>query len=228
MKAIVYKKYGSPEVLHAEEIKTPIPKEHEVLIKVRAASVNAYDWRHLRADPFLIRFMGGGLFKPAHNILGADVAGEVVKVGTGITRFKPGDAVFGEGSYGAFAEFVAVAEDRLVPKPENLSFEEAAAAPMAAITALQGLRNVGKIQAGQKVLVNGASGGVGSFAVQLANHFGAEVTGVCSTSKVELVQSLGAVHVIDYKITDMLQAGQGYDLILMLPLTDRHGNTKGY
>ena len=213
MKAIVYTKYGPPDVLHLEEVEKPIPKDNEILIKVHAASVNAYDWRHLRADPFFIRLMGVGLLRPKHKILGADIAGRVEAVGRNVTQFRPGDDVFGEGSYGGFAEFVCVDEKRVVLKPADLTFEEAAAVPMAALTALQGLRDKGQIQAGQKVLINGASGGVGTFAVQIAKSFGTEVTGVCSTAKMDLVRSIGADHVIDYTQEDVTNNGQQYDLI---------------
>lgn len=213
MKAVVYSKYGSPDVLRLEEVDKPVPKEGELLLKVRAASVNAYDWRHVRADPFLIRLMGAGLFKPKHRILGADVAGEVEAVGREVQRFKPGDAVFGEGGYGAFAEYVCVAEKRCVPKPAGLTFEEAAAAPMAALTALQGLRDEGHIRAGQKVLINGASGGVGTFAVQIAKSFDTEVTGVCRTTKMDLVRSLGADQVVDYSREDVTRQERRFDLI---------------
>jgi NADPH:quinone reductase-like Zn-dependent oxidoreductase len=213
MKAIVYTKFGSPDVLQLEEVEKPIPGNNEILIKVRAASVNAYDWRHVRADPFLIRFMGAGLLKPKHPILGADIAGIVEAVGSQAKQFQPGDEVFGEGSYGGFAEYVCVKENRFVLKPAGLSFEEAAAAPMAALTALQGLRDKGNIQAGQKVLINGASGGVGTYAVQLARYFKADVTGVCSAAKIDLVQSLGADPVIDYRQEDITQNQQQYDLI---------------
>jgi NADPH:quinone reductase-like Zn-dependent oxidoreductase len=213
MKAIVYTKFGSPEVLQLREVEKPVPKDNELLIKVRAASANAYDWRHLRADPFLIRFMGAGLLKPRHKILGADIAGTVEAVGCNVRQFKPGDEVFGDGAYGGFAEYVCVDESRFALKPDDLTFEDAAAVPMAALTALQGLRDYGKIQAGQKVLINGASGGVGTFAVQIAKSFGAEVTGVCSTTKMDLVRSIGADHVIDYTREDVTENGQTYDLI---------------
>jgi NADPH:quinone reductase-like Zn-dependent oxidoreductase len=183
------------------------------MVKVHAASLNAYDWRHLRAKPFFMRLMGAGLLRPRHRILGADIAGRVEAVGRDVTQFRPGDDVFGEGSYGGFAEFVCVAEKRVVPKPADLTFEEAAAVPMAGLTALQGLRDKGKIQAGQKVLINGASGGVGTFAVQIAKSFGTEVTGVCSTAKMDLVRSIGADHVIDYTQEDVTNNGQLYDLI---------------
>jgi len=213
MKAIVYTKFGPPDRLQLKEVDKPTPKDNEILIKVRAASANAYDWRHLRADPFLIRLMGAGLLRPKHRILGADVAGQVEAVGGQVKQFRPGDEVFGEGSYGGFAEYVCVDESRFVLKPANLTFEEAAAIPMAALTALQGLRDKGQIQAGQKVLINGASGGVGTFAVQIAKAFEAEVTGVCSTAKMDLVRSIGADHVIDYTQEDVTKGGRQYDLI---------------
>jgi len=213
MKAIVYTKFGPPDVLHLKEVEKPIPKDNEILVKVHAASLNAYDWRHVRANPFFMRLMGAGFLRPKHRILGADIAGRVEAIGRNVTEFRPGDDVFGEGSYGGFAEFVCVDEKRVVPKPADLTFEEAAAVPMAGLTALQGLRDKGKIQAGQKVLINGASGGVGSFAVQIAKSFGTEVTGVCSTAKMDLVRSIGADHVIDYTREDVTNNGQLYDLI---------------
>jgi NADPH:quinone reductase-like Zn-dependent oxidoreductase len=213
MKAIVYTKFGSPDVLQLKEVEKPIPKDNEILIKVHAASANAYDWRHLRADPFLIRLMGAGLLKPKHKILGADIAGQVEAVGSKVKQFQPGDEVFGEGGYGGFAEYVCVDENRFVLKPANLTFEEAAAVPMAALTALQGLRDKGQIQARQKVLINGASGGVGTFAVQIAKSFEAEVTGVCSTTKMDFVRSIGADHVLDYTQEDVTKNKQQYDLI---------------
>ncbi len=213
MKAIVYTKFGPPDVLQLKDVEKPIPKGNEILIRVRAASVNAYDWRHLRADPFLIRFMGAGLLKPKHRILGADVAGQVEAVGSNVKQFRPGDEVFGESSYGGFAEYVCVDENKIVLKPSQLTYEEAAAVPMAALTALQGLRDKGRIQAKQRVLINGASGGVGSFAVQIAKSFETEVTGVCSSTKTDFVLSLGADHVIDYTRDDVTKNGQHYDLI---------------
>lgn len=216
MKAIVCARYGSPDVLKFQEVETPTPDENEVLVEVRAASVNAGDWHLMRADPFLIRLMFG-LFKPKHQILGSDLAGRVKAVGSRVTRFSVGDEVFGETSssgFGAFAEYVAVPEHALVRKPEHLAFEEVAAVPLAALTALQGLRDHGRIKKGDRVLISGASGGVGAFAVQLAKAFGAEVTGVCSTSKVDMVRSLGADFVIDYKEEDFTQNGERYDLIL--------------
>ena len=217
MEAIVHRKYGPPDVLNLEEVENPSPKDDEVLVKVHAASVNAADWHLLRADPFLVRLMGMGLLKPKNTILGADIAGRVEAVGANVTRVQPGDEVFGDVSgcgFGGFAEYVCATEDALAPKPANLSFEEAAAVPLAALTALQGLRGKGRIQQGQKVLINGASGGVGTFAVQIAKSFGAEVTGVCSTGKLDLVRSIGADHVIDYTQEDFTENGQHYDLIL--------------
>ncbi len=217
MKAIVYTKYGPPDVLELKEVERPLPKEDEVLIKVLAASANAADWHLLRGDPFLLRLTGTGLTRPKNTRLGSDVAGRVEAVGKDIRQFQPGDEVFGDLSgcgLGGFAEYVAVPENVLVPKPENLSFEEAAAVPMAAVTALQGIRDEGQIQPGKKVLINGASGGVGTFAVQIAKSFGAEVTGVCSTRNLDMARSLGADQVIDYTQVDFTQNGQRYDLII--------------
>ena len=213
MKAIIYTKFGSADVLQLKEVEKPVPKDNEILIRVHAASANAYDWRHLRADPFLIRLMGAGLLKPKHKILGADMAGKVEAVGDKVKQFRPGDDVFGEGGYGGFAEYACVDENRFVLKPADLTFEEAAAVPMAGLTALQGLRDKGHIQAGQKVLINGASGGVGTFAVQIAKSYEAEVTGVCSTAKMDLVRSIGADHVVDYTREDVTKKGQLFDLI---------------
>jgi NADPH:quinone reductase-like Zn-dependent oxidoreductase len=213
MKAIVYTKYGPPGVLHLEEVGKPAPKDNEILIKVHAASINSYDWRHLGPDPLFLRFMGGGLLKPKHRILGADMAGQVEAIGRDVKQFKPGDEVLGDGGYGGYAEYAAVAENKFVLKPADLSFEEAAAMPMAALTALQGLRDKGQIKAGQKVLINGASGGVGTFAVQIAKSYGTEVTGVCRTAKMDLVRSIGADDVIDYTQEDVTKIGRQYDLI---------------
>jgi NADPH:quinone reductase-like Zn-dependent oxidoreductase len=215
MKAVVYRNYGPPDVLTLQEVEKPAIKADEVLVKVRAASVNPADWHLMRGDPFLAR-IEMGLRRPDHPILGVDLAGTVEAAGGNVTRFRPGDEVFGEkfqSGWGCFAEYVAVAEDRLVPKPANLTFEEAAAVPLAALTALQGLRDKGRIQRGQQVLINGASGGVGTFAVQIAKAFGAEVTGVCSTRNLELVRSIGADHVIDYTREDFTRTGTTYDLI---------------
>jgi NADPH:quinone reductase-like Zn-dependent oxidoreductase len=216
MKAIVYHKYGSPNILKLEEIEKPTPQDNEVLVKVLAASAAAGDWRLLRAKPFLVRFTYG-LLKPKHKILGAAVAGRVEAVGRNVTQFQPGDEVFGDLSecgFGAFAEYVSVPENALVLKPTRLTFEEAATVPVSAVTALQGLRDKGQIQPGQKVLINGASGGVGTFAVQIAKSFGTEVTAVCSTRNVDMVRSIGADQVIDYTQEDFTQNGQRYDLIL--------------
>jgi NADPH:quinone reductase-like Zn-dependent oxidoreductase len=213
MKAIVYTQYGSPDVLRLQEVEKPAPKNDEVLVKVQAASVNALDWHLLTADIFLVRLMGMGLFKPKNPILGADIAGQVEAVGKDVKQFRPGDEVFGDIGHGGFAEYAISPEHSLAIKPANLSFEAAAAAPVAALTALQGLRDSGKIQAGQKVLINGAAGGVGTFAVQIAKAFGAEVTAVCSARNLEQARSLGADHVIDYTRENFTQSGQQYDLI---------------
>jgi NADPH:quinone reductase-like Zn-dependent oxidoreductase len=213
MKAIVYTKYGSPDVLQLKEVEKPTPKDDEVLIKIHAASVNAYDWHFLTADIFLIRLMGGGLLKPKDTRLGADMAGKIETVGKNVKQFQPGDEVFGMVK-GSFAEYACAPESSLALKPVNISFDEAAAIPMAAITALQGLRDEGQIQAGQKVLINGASGGVGTFAVQIAKSFGADVTAVCSTRNLEQARSIGADHVIDYTKEDFTKNDQRYDLIL--------------
>ena len=212
MKAIVYTKYGSPDVLQLKDVEQPSPKDDEVLIKIHAASVNAYDWHFLTADIFLIRLMGGGLLKPKDSRLGADVAGRIETVGRNIEQFQPGDEVFGMVK-GGFAEYACAPESALWLKPFNTSFDEAAAIPMAAITALQGLRDEGRIQAGQKVLINGASGGVGTFAVQIAKSFDTEVTAVCSTRNLEQARSIGADHVIDYTKEDFTKNGQQYDLV---------------
>lgn len=212
MKAIVYEKYGSPDVIQLKEVDKPAPKDDEVLIKIHAASVNAYDWHFLTADIFLIRFMGGGLLKPKNTRLGADMAGRIEAVGKNVKQFQPGDEVFGMGK-GSFAEYACAPENAIALKPAHSSFNEAAAIPMAAITALQGLRDEGQIRAGQKVLINGASGGVGTFAVQVAKSFGAEVTAVCSTRNLEQARLIGADHVIDYTQEDFTKTGQQYDLV---------------
>ena len=218
MKAIVYTKYGSPDVLRLEEVEKPSPKDDEVLIKVHATSVNPLDWHMMRGEPLFMRLMGVGLFKPKKNILGADVAGRVEAVGRNVKRFQPGDDVFGDifrFGYGAFSEYVSVPENAaIVLKPASTTFEEAAAVPVAALTALQGLRDKGKIQSGQKVLINGSSGGVGTFAVQIDKSFGAEVTAVCSTRNVDIMHTIGADRVIDYTQENFTQNGQRYDLIL--------------
>ncbi len=214
MKAVVYTDYGSPDVLEIRDVKKPVPNNDQVLIKVRAASVNPLDWHFIEGTPYIMRAMGTGLRRPKVPRLGVDMAGQVEAVGKNVTQFKPGDEVFG-GKTGAFAEYVCVFADRAVAlKPANLTFEQAASVPIAAITALQGLRDKGKIQPGQKVLINGASGGVGTFAVQIAKSFGADVTGVCSTRNVDMVRSLGADQVIDYTKEDFTKGAQRYDLIL--------------
>lgn len=216
MKAIVYTEYGSPDGLQLKQIVKPTPKDEEVLVKVYAVSANAADLHLLRADPFLIR-LSSGLLKPKNKILGSDIAGRVEAVGSSVKQFEPGDEVFGDisaGGWGGFAEYVCAREDALVLKPANVSFEEAAAVPMAAVTALQGLRSKGKVQPGQKVLIYGASGGVGTFAIQIAKSFGAEVTAVCSTRNLEMARSIGADHVIDYTKEDFTQNAKRYDLIL--------------
>lgn len=215
MKAIVYTEYGSPDVLHLMEIEKPTPKDNEVLVKVYAAATNPADWHLMRAEPFLAR-LENGLLKPKHTQLGADLAGRVEAVGGKVTEFKVGDEVFGSlplSHMSSFAEYVCATEDMLALKPANFSFEEAAAVPLAAFTALQGLRDKGQIRAGQKVLVNGASGGVGTYAVQIAKSYGTEVTGVCSTRNLDMVRSIGADHVIDYTREDFTKNGKQYDLI---------------
>jgi NADPH:quinone reductase-like Zn-dependent oxidoreductase len=218
MKAIVYHKYGSPDVLELAEVAKPTPKDDEVLLKVHAASVNPADWHLLRGKPYIARLQLG-LRKPKDSVLGCDMAGQVEAVGKNVTMLQPGDEVFGSPfmhGFGAFAEWVSVSEDLLTSKPTTLSFEQAAAVPLAASTALQGLRDHGRIEPGHKVLIIGASGGVGTFAVQIAKSFDAEVSGVCSTRNAEMVRSLGADHVIDYTQEDFTRSGQNYDLILQL------------
>jgi NADPH:quinone reductase-like Zn-dependent oxidoreductase len=212
MKAIVYCDYGSPDVLKVEQIAKPVPNDNEVLIKVRAASVNPLEWHFMRGTPYLGR-LAMGLRKPKVTRLGVDVAGQVEAVGRNVTQFTPGDPVFGS-AHGALAEYVCSSERALVMKPDNLTFEQAASVPVAAITALQGLRDKGKLQPGQRVLINGASGGVGTFAVQIAKTFGAHVTGVCSTKNLDMVRSIGADQVVDYTKEDFTKSGQRYDLIL--------------
>ena len=217
MKAIVYTKYGTPDVLSLHEVEKPTPKDDEVLVKIHAVSLNQYDWHLLTADIFLVRLMGGGLLKPKRGAPGADIAGRVEAVGANVTQFQIGAEVFGDiaaAGGGGCAEYVCVPEKLLALKPNNLSFEQAAAVPMAGITALQGLRDVGKIQAGQNVLIQGAAGGVGTFAVQIAKMFGANVTAVCSTRNLEQARALGAEYVVDYTKEDFTQSGKRYDLIL--------------
>ena len=214
MKAIVYTKYGPPDVLELKEVEKPTPRDDEVLIKVQAVSVNRSDWEGLRGKPLYARI--GGLLKPRHQILGSDIAGRVEMVGRNIRRFQPGDEVFGDilPRMGGFAEYVCARESALALKPASMTFEEAAAIPQAAVIALQGIRDKGQVQPGQKVLINGAGGGGGTFAVQLAKLYGAEVTGVDNTSKLDFMRSLGADHVIDYTREDFTKNGKQYDLIL--------------
>ena len=215
MKAIVQDQFGSPDVLQLRDIDTPAVGNNEVLVRIRAASANPWDWHFMRALPYIARPQAGWR-KPKNPILGSDMAGEVEATGQGVTRFKPGDEVFGFVGAGAFAEYVSVSEDVVELKPTNLGFQLAAAVPLPAMTALQGLRDVGHIQAGQKVLIVGASGGVGTFAVQLAKWFGADVTGVCSTRSLDLVRSIGADQVIDYTQEDFTRGGEKFDLIFQL------------
>ena len=216
MKAIVYTKYGPPEVLRLEEVAKPEPKDDQVLVKVHAASVNSLDYRRFERTSSLGRFLDEVLFKATNKVLGADIAGRVEAVGASVKQFTRGDAVYGisEGSKGGFAEYACADENHFALKPANLSFEEAAAVPVAALTALQCLRDKGQVKPGQKVLINGASGGVGTFAVQIAKYFGAEVTAVCSTRHLELARSIGADHVIDYTKEDFTKSGQQYELIV--------------
>lgn len=212
MKAVVYHQYGSPDVLKLREMEKPVINQAEVLVKVHAASLNWLDWHFLTGRPYLARLMAGPL-KPKHQVLGIDLAGQVEAVGANVRQFLPGDEVFGSTDHGCFAEYVRLSEDELVKKPASITFEEAAAVPGAAVTALHALRDHGKIQPGHKVLINGASGGVGTFAVQIAKSMGAEVTGVCSTGNLDLVRSIGADQVIDYTCEDFTQNGQRYDLV---------------
>lgn len=212
MQAIVYCDYGSPDVLKLAKIAKPVPNDDQLLVKVRAASVNPYDWHFIRGTPYLMR-LGVGLRKPKSIRVGVDFAGTVEAVGKNVTKFKPGDEVYG-GKGGAFAEYLCVTEKSVVRKPDNITFEQAGAVQIAGLTALQALRNEGKIRPGQKVLINGASGGVGTFAVQIGKALGAHVTGVCSTRNIGMVRSLGADEVIDYTKEDFARNGQKYDLIL--------------
>ena len=216
MKAIIYTKYGPPDVLQFKDVPKPSPKEDEALVAVQAASLNYGDSALVAGKPFLVRLMGYGLFSPKYATPGTDIAGIVEAVGGAVTRFQSGDEVFADVSecgFGAFAEFAAVPETDLALKPANISFEEAAAVPQAAVVALQGLRDKGQIQTGDKVLVNGASGGVGTFAIQIAKSFGAEVTGVCSAKNLDLLRSIGADQVIDYTKEDFTEHEGRYDLI---------------
>jgi NADPH:quinone reductase-like Zn-dependent oxidoreductase len=214
MKAIVHDRYGSPDVLRLADVDQPVPADNEVLVRVRAASVNARDWHTMRGDPYLAR-LTFGLRGPKVRIRGTDFAGQVEAVGSGVTGFRPGDEVYGEAP-GAFAQFVSVPEGVIGPKPASVSFEQAAAIPLAGNTALMGLRDLADTRPGRRVLINGASGGVGTFAVQLARSFGAHVTGVCSTRNIELVRSLGADHVIDYTRDDFTRDGHRYDVVFDL------------
>ncbi|MBN2385631.1 MAG: NAD(P)-dependent alcohol dehydrogenase [Anaerolineales bacterium] len=213
MKAIVHTEYGPPEALQLREVEKPTPGEKQVLVKVHAASVNALEWRGFAMPALLVRFMGGGLLKPKNPKVGVDVAGTVEAVGSRVTEFKPGDAVFGVAP-GAFAEYACNGESKFALKPANVSFEAAAAVPVAALTALQGLRDKGQIQPGSRVLIDGASGGVGTFAVQIAKSYGAEVTAVGSTRNLDMLGSIGADQIIDYKREDFTRKGQQYALIL--------------
>jgi NADPH:quinone reductase-like Zn-dependent oxidoreductase len=217
MKAIVYEKYGTPsEVLQLKDVEKPTPTDSEVLVKIYAASINDGDNSIINGTPFIAR-LSSGLQKPKHMIPGGDIAGQVEAVGSDITQFQPGDEVYGDigaSGFGAYAEYVTVPENTLVLKPVNITYEEAAAVPQYAVVVLQGLRDFGHIQHGQKVLINGASGGIGTFAVQIAKSFGTEVTGVCSAKNLDLVRSIGADHVIDYNEEDFTKSEQRYDLIL--------------
>ncbi len=213
MKAIVYTEYGSADVLHYTEVPKPVPGANEVLIKIRAAALNALDWRMMNGKPVVVRPLIGGLRKPKITRPGADVAGQVEAVGKDVTQFKPGDDVFG-GCRGSCAEYVCAKEDRLALKPANVSFEHAAAVPVAGLTALQALRDQGRVQRDHRVLVDGASGGVGTFAIQIAKSFGAEVTASCSTNKVDMARSIGADHVIDYTRDDFARSSTLYDVIV--------------
>ncbi|KAB1139032.1 NAD(P)-dependent alcohol dehydrogenase [Streptomyces luteolifulvus] len=221
MKAVVQDRYGSPDTLAIRQVPQPVPTDNQVLVSVRAAAVNAYDWHVMRGDPYLARVMLPSVFGrsgPKKKIRGRDFAGRVEAVGKDVTRFRPGDEVYGDlgDDNGAFAEYVCVSEEMAERKPANLTFEQAAAMPLAGSTALMGLRDVAGVKPGQKVLINGASGGVGTFAVQIATAFGAEVTGVCSTRNADLVRSLGAEHVIDYTREDFTRNGQRYDVVFDL------------
>jgi len=213
MRAIRYETFGPPETMQLKEVARPVPMPHQVLVKVHAASINAKEWRRFTMPSFLVRLLTGGWLRPKDTAIGTDVAGIVEAVGKTVTRFKPGDEVFG-CAHGSFAEYVLAREAFLTLKPANRSFEEAAAVPLAALTALQAIRYAGGIRAGQQVLIQGASGGIGMYAVQLAKSSGAEVTAVCSTRNVSMARSLGADHVIDYTREDFTKSGKQYDLIL--------------
>jgi NADPH:quinone reductase-like Zn-dependent oxidoreductase len=216
MKAVVYTEYGTPDVLQLKEIEKPAPGDNQVLVKVYASSVNDFDWGLLRGKPFVNRIING-LFKPTCKILGCDIAGRVEAIGRNVKRFQPGDEVFGDLTgygWGGFAEYVCANENALTVKPVSMTFEQAAAIPQAALLALQGLRDKRQIQPGQKVLINGAGGGAGTFAVQIAKSYGVEVTGVDNTRKLDIIRKLGAEHVIDYTKEDFTKNGKSYDFIL--------------
>jgi NADPH:quinone reductase-like Zn-dependent oxidoreductase len=224
VKAIVQERYGSPDDLELKDVASPVVREDEVLIRVRAASLHADVWHAVRGQPYVLRIMGAGLRRPKNPVPGTDLAGHVEAVGRNVTRFRPGDEVFGRtvganlwGNGGAYAEYTAVREARLELKPPNLTFEQAAAVPTSGPIAVQGLRDEGRIQPGQKVLINGAGGGVGTFAVQLAKAYGADVTGVDGTGKLDMLRSIGSDHVVDYTQEDFTQTGERYDLILDIP-----------
>jgi NADPH:quinone reductase-like Zn-dependent oxidoreductase len=214
MKAIVQDRYGPPDVLELKDVAKPAPGDNDVLVRVHAAAVNALDWHHMRGDPYVAR-LSMGVRRPKVRIRGRDFAGRVEAVGRGIERFRPGDEVFGEAD-GAFAEYVNASDGAVAPRPGNLTFEQAAAVPVAGNTALMGLRDVARVQPGQRVLINGASGGVGTFAVQIAKSLGAEVSGVCSARNADLVRSIGADHVVDYASEDFGRNGQRYDVVFDL------------
>lgn len=216
MRAAVYTKYGSPDVLEVIEIEKPVPKKNEVLVKILATSIQFADWRFVLGKPFIIRLMGSGLFRPKHKVMGSDIAGIVEKVGKEATKFKIGDEIFGDISdygWGGFAQYVCVPEDAICLKPDNISFEMASAVPQSAEVALQGIRDAGKIQSEQKVLIIGASGGIGTFAIQICKFFDAIVTGVCSTENVKMVYSIGADRVIDYKKEDFTKLKGEFDIV---------------
>ncbi len=219
MKDIVYCDYGGPDILKLVDVAKPVPNDNQALVKVRAASVNPLDWHYMRGEPYVMR-LGSGLRKPTDIRLGVDFAGVVEAVGKNVTEFKPGDEVFG-GRTGAFAQYICATEKALVLKPDNMTLEQAASVQIAGLTALQGLRDKGKLQPGQRVLINGASGGVGTYAVQIAKTLGVHVTGVCSTRNVEMVRSIGADHVIDYTKEDFTKGTERYDVIL--DLVGNHG-----
>lgn len=216
MKAVAYEQFGSPDVLELTEVRKPEAQHNQVLVRVRAASPNPYDWHFMRGLPYIARLTAIGLRKPKNSVLGSDMAGVVESVGSEVTRFRPGDEVFGFVGAGGFAEYVSAEETLLALKPANLSFQQAATVPLAGLTALQGLRDAGQIKANQKVLIVGASGGVGTFAVQIAKWFGADVTGVCSTRNLDLVRSIGADRLIDYTQEDFTRNGATYDLIFQV------------